>query len=361
MTAFPKDCTACVQDLWRYVRGSIVRVMRLVLHGQSSFAHWLTASSCTPYEERSGKQVLKDCEPVPESVSFLEGLFPYLPQPYHVTVLERNKAPLPEAVSHISVYRYSPRIFCKIESGVYASCPELCLTQLASSLTLHELILAASVLCGIYRRNPLDGALEKRLPLTTRAKILAFLQRNPRIHGSKKVREAVRWVTEKAASPPEAVLAMMLRLPFRLGGFQLEGFKVNCRIEPSRRARAIAGRSTLVPDILFSEARLALEYDSTAEHTSAQQLTLDAKKRSALEADGYKVVTVTARQMQNAEEMRKVALQVYKRLGLRFRPRCSDFGERQQAVIGVGRMLDRFFRDCERGEAVQRCSECASR
>lgn len=318
--------------------------MRLVLYGQSSFSHWLTAGSCTPFEHRAGKRLLKDCEPTPESVAYLERTFPHLPKPYHFCVPTRNKKQLPEAVSHVSVYKHSPRIFCRASVGVFTASPELCLTQLGTALPFPELLLAINVLCGIFLKDPADGHLEKRQPLTNCRKILTFLQLNPGIPGSKNVRAALRWATENVASPPEALLAMMLGLPFRLGGFQLGNFKVNHRITPSQKAQSLAGRRTLVPDILFEEARLVLEYDSTAEHTSAQQLTRDAKKRLALEADGYKVITVTARQMASEDEMQQVADQVYRHLGLRFRPQSSAFARNQRELLQASRLLDRSLR-----------------
>lgn len=97
---------------------------------------------------------------------------------------------------------------------------------------------------------------------------------------------------------------MVFGLPYRYGGFQLSDLAVNRRLRPSHKDQQIARRTTLVPDILFADARLAIEYDSTAEHTSSSQLTRDAQKRLALEADGYKVVTVTAGQIGSSGEMR---------------------------------------------------------
>lgn len=185
--------------------------------------------------------------------------------------------------------------FCRVESGVFASCPELCFVQLAQSLPFHELVRAGNVLCGrFYLDAGKGGELGRREPLTSKRRIEAFLRANPGIKGVKEARRALPWVTEGAASPPEAFLAMVFGLPYRYGGFQLSDLAVNRRLRPSHKAQQIARRTTLVPDILFADARLAIEYDSTAEHTSSSQLTRDAQKRLALEADGYKVVTVTA-------------------------------------------------------------------
>lgn len=323
----------------------IVVGMRIVLYGQSAFSYWLTASSCMPFQSRLGKRMLKDCEPTPDSVAYLEQSFPSLPQPYHLWVPARNKKKLSEAVPHVSVYRHSSRILCRITDGVFAASPELCLLQMGNALSFHELLLASNMLCGIFRKNPGDGRLEKRPPLSSKRKSLTFLVHNPHIPGSKAVRAVLRWTTENTASPPEAILAMMLGLPFRLGGFQLDGFEVNRRISVSQKAQVLAGRRTLVPDILFEEPRLVLEYDSTAEHTSALQLSRDAKKRMALEADGYKIITITAKQLYSGEEMKRVAKQVYQHLGLRFRPQSCAFASNQRKLLQAGQLPGRHFRD----------------
>lgn len=323
----------------------IVRVMRIVFYGQSAFSYWLTASSCAPPEARVGMRFLKDCEPTPDAISYLEQMFPRIPQPYHVLVDKRTKKRLREAALHLCVYRPAARSFCRIAAGVLVSSPELCLVQLARAFNFAELLFAANILCGIFYKSAHDGSLQKRSSLTSKRKIGTFLGNNPGIPGSEAVRRVLPYVTEGVASPPEAVIAMMLGLPFRLGGFQLDEFQMNCRITPSLKARAIAGRATLVPDVLFADARLALEYDSTAEHTSGNQLARDSKKRLALEADGYKVITVTAGQLRSAADMQLVAREVYRHLGRRFRPRSGSFDRRQREVVQSVSVIDRLFCD----------------
>lgn len=103
-----------------------------------------------------------------------------------------------------------------MESGVFASCPELCFVQLAQSLPFHELVRAGNVLCGrFYLDAGKGGELGRREPLTSKRRIEAFLRANPGIKGVKEARRALPWVTEGAASPPEAFLAMVFGLPYR--------------------------------------------------------------------------------------------------------------------------------------------------
>ena len=64
------------------------------------------------------------------------------------------KAPLPQAVTHVSIYPYREKPFVRIADGVYASCPELCFVQLALVLPLHELLKAGDALCGTFFIDP---------------------------------------------------------------------------------------------------------------------------------------------------------------------------------------------------------------
>ena len=324
-------------------RGLRMPRMRLILFGISAFSYWLCAPSAPDASCKVSAKILKNCEPVLEALRHLEGIFPFLPRPHHVSTTSHTKRPLSEAICHLMVRMPKGKDFCRVESGVFVSCPELCFVQLAQSLPFHELVRAGNVLCGrFYLDAGKSGELGQREPLTSKRRIEAFIRANPGIKGVKEARRALPWVTEGAASPPEAFLAMVFGLPHRYGGFQLSGLAVNRRLRPSHKAQQIARRTTLVPDILFADARLAIEYDSTAEHTSSSQLTRDAQKRLALEADGYKVITVTAGQIGNSGEMRRIAKQCYRRRGKRFRPQSKEFANQQALLFRMGWSLEDY-------------------
>ncbi|WP_296009572.1 hypothetical protein [uncultured Adlercreutzia sp.] len=307
--------------------------MRIFLHGTTDFAYWLTAPYPPLAADRVGSGALTDCEPTRHSVDYTHERFPFLPMPLHVCTSSKRLRPIEGAVKHLATKRPDGKAYCRIGNGIFAAGPELCFVQLGQTLSFHELVLAGNVLCGTFFLSPSnEGRLEKRRPLTTKRRLGAFLRANPGLWGAKKAREALRWVVEGAASPPEAFLAMIFGLPFRYGGFQIAGLKINKRITPSRKAQRIAHRATLVPDILIPDAKIAIEYDSTTEHADAPRLTRDAQKRLALEADGYKVVTVTARQLGSCSEMERIATEVYHARNLRLRPQSRDF-EAQQALL----------------------------
>ena len=198
--------------------------------------------------------------------------------------------------------------FLRIDHGVIVPCPELCFLQLAQSLDLLPLIQAGCFLCATFGLDPsVPSGLMGRTPLTSPRRIGADPERCPGHDGLTRVREALRFVCAEAASPPEVFMRLVLGLPARLGGFGLSGSVMNKRIKPSKRAKALAGRESLVPDLYLPDCKLDIEFDSNAEHLTARQATLDATKRMALESDGLKVITVTTSQLASASAMRHVA------------------------------------------------------
>lgn len=310
--------------------------MRAILHGISVFSHWLTASA-RPDALGAGCLTLKDCGASRSIVSYLAQSFPLIPQPYHVLVPAGVRSFLPEAVAHSSTYEYDDRSFVRIGHGVFASCPELCFVQLMQCLPFHAAVHAGNALCGTFFLDP--SRLERlgsRVPLTTVQRIEGYLQQNPGLYGIQNARRVLRWVVDGVASPPESFLAMALGLDQRYGGYGVPNLVVNERIVPSKKAQGIAGRETLKPDLCCRAARLVIEYDSNAEHLTPQQIMRDATKRLALEADGFKVITVTALQLGNRQEVRHVAEQACARMGRRLRIQSRRFEEQQARLFRMG-------------------------
>ncbi len=319
--------------------------MRIFLYGISSFSYWLSAS-CRPDSSCAvGTNALKSCVPSRRAVSYLEESFPQIPKPYHVLVRTHAKSPVPEAIAHVSIFSYREKPFLRVGNGVFASCPELCFVQLALCLPFHELVKAGDALCGTFFISPDSrGGLNDRMPLTSKKRIESFVRRNPGLRGSKAARRALGSVVDGAASPPEAFLWSALSLSQRYGGYGIPHLAMNRRIRPSKRARRIARRETLVPDISNSVARLAIEYDSNAEHLTSRQLSRDAAKRLALEADGFKVITVTTRQLSDCQEMRNVAEQVSKRMGRRLEVKGKSFAVSRRLLYATGWSLKSYHR-----------------
>lgn len=329
----------------RYAWAVKLPCMRFVLYGTSSFSYWLSAP-CRPSSKSAvGTNALKRCVPTARTVAYLEKIFPQIPQPYHALVPDHRKSTVPQAVTHVSIYPYREKPFVRIADGVYASCPELCFVQLALVLPLHELLKAGDALCGTFFVDPSSrNGLGSRTPLTSKRRIESFVRRNAGLRGSAAAKSALRFVADNAASPPEAFLWSVLSIPHRYGGYALPGLEMNRRVRPSKKARKIAKRETLVPDLCHSESRLAIEYDSNAEHLTSRQIAKDSSKRLALEADGYKVISVTTRQLCDRSEMRSVAHEAGSRMSWRIQIRAKSFGNAQRKLYATGWSLRAYHR-----------------
>lgn len=317
--------------------------MRVLLQGISGFSHWLSVPAAPLADNAVPCRIVDGCEATQPVAKHLAAFFPHIPQPYQVLVPQGSRSSIDQIVSHGSTYRYRGKPFVRIGHGVFAPVPELCFVQLARQLSFHELIHAGNALCGTFYVDPAaPGGLGSRAPLTTVKRIEMFVRHNPGMHGIQKARTALKWVVDGIASPPESFLWMVLGLEHRHGGYHLPGLVVNRRIVPSKKAQQIAGRSTLVPDLCCLEARLAIEYDSNAEHLTPQQVKRDATKRLALEVDGFKVIAVTALQLGNCGEMRTVAEQACHRMGKRFRLQSDRFGEEQHRLFRMKWGFDQY-------------------
>lgn len=318
--------------------------MRIFLYGTTAFSHWLVEPSTRDSLKPVSAKAMRDCDPTPESLAYLENSFPHLAKPYHCMVAQRKRRSLPDASTHICTFPFKGSPFLRVGNGVYAASPELCFVQLACTLPFHELVKAGSALCSAYRFHPAArNKLADRHPLTSASRINAFLRRNPGLRGAKAARVALGSLVNDAASPPEAFLATTLGSLHRYGGFQLPDLQTNRRLRPSRAARAIVRQETIIPDISHFGARLAIEYDSNSEHLTPQQIAKDARRRLALEADGYKVITVTARQLASPMDMKRVAVEAGKRLGHRIRPQGKRFKQQQLQLFRTGWSLDAYL------------------
>ena len=310
--------------------------MRVFLHGISALQWWTRARTRgeSSGAKGLGVEALRECVPSARVVRYLAEIFPFLERPYHVLVASSSER---RAVSHAVVHRcgypFPEGSFVRVADGVYAPCPELCFVQIAGCTPLLPAIKEGHALCGSFALcDSSETGLVERLPLTTVDSLRRFAKENSGLRGSAAAIRTLRHVKDGSASPRETDLAMRLMLPVRLGGFGLDGAVLNCRIDPSKRAGLLADVSYFVGDLCWPSAKLVIEYDSNL-HLSPRQLARDARKRSALEADGYAVITVTSPQLDDPSEMMRVALRAAQRLGKRLRIQVDDFADRQKKLF----------------------------
>ncbi|MCL1895345.1 MAG: hypothetical protein FWG03_02225 [Clostridiales bacterium] len=121
-------------------------------------------------------------------------------------------------------------------NGLMVSSPEFCFLQMAGQLTLAKLIELGYELCGVYSmpnaddKNVPERGFYNRQPLTSIKKLKAFLDSMPGVKGRKKAMRALRYLRDGSASPMETKLAILLTLPYMLGGYGFSLPEMNKRI-----------------------------------------------------------------------------------------------------------------------------------
>ena len=179
---------------------------------------------------------------------------------------------------------FPPGSFVWDARGFAVPAPELLALLLGRALSSGRLLMVLSELCGLYALGA-AGAVAVP-PLTTCEKIEAYAcelaalrrglgQRVPR--GMPAVLESLPHVAERAASPTEAAIALLLGLPADVGGFGLPAASLNQKI-------VVAG-SEYVCDLAWNDGSCLLEYQGET-HKQRWRRASDRRKHNALRGDG---------------------------------------------------------------------------
>lgn len=270
-----------------------------------------------------------------------------LDEPFMRNALKIDDAPLHCLVDSPKKRRRRQGFICHADSfgqsvvesiiaGVFVSTPECLFFQLARSLPTIDAVRLGFELCGTYSLHHDNDGFFKRPPLTTTAKIDAYLKRRRDARFPRDVKHTssiLRLVVDGSASPRETALAILLTAPLSQGGYGLPRPKLNHCIAVPDRIRHRLAKSRYLCDAFWPEAGIALEYDSDAFHADGQKIAQDSDRRSALLILGIKVITVTNRQISFAASMDRAAWALGKELGHRIRwDKCRDYKVRQQLL-----------------------------
>jgi very-short-patch-repair endonuclease len=265
---------------------------------------------------------------LPETKGFLEKVSSQFALPLHVLVGSSNARKATQAL-HCHIYsEASPEgSFIEIAEGVSVCSPELCFVQMANELSLEKTIMLGFEFCGSYRlgnREDESRGFRDDLPLTSVAKLKAYIEKVPSIKGKAQASRALQFVSDNSASPMETILTMLLTLPYRLGGYGFEMPILNHPIATVSFARNKA-KKLYRCDLFWPKQRIALEYDSEAYHANQSQMIKDAIRRNSLTAAGITLITVTKKQVNEVEKLRELAGMLEKLLGRRLNCRNEDF------------------------------------
>lgn len=208
--------------------------------------------------------------------------------PTHVLVDRKGRSVVSDFLCcHVWSHPIPPGSFVSPVRGIHVSTPEFCFLQLASALSRVDLIRLGYELCSTYRLDPAceRGFCERR-QLTTRERILGFLEGAGDTLQAKKAADALVWVADGSASPRETITSMLVSLPVGMGGREVGVPVLNWEVPkadgPKRRI-----------DLYWPTHRFGLEYDSDLEHADAQGMASDSIREKEIELEGIRLARVT--------------------------------------------------------------------
>lgn len=230
-----------------------------------------------------------------------------------------------------------PKSICEIGDGVYTISPELCLVRLASRVSRLELLRHATDLLGIFSRSYMNRTdLVERRPVMTKESLAEYISHAGHISGTKILRRVLPWLRAHSASPRETSMLLMLTLPTRVGGMGISRFAANVAIPLSEEALLLTQKSYLVGDAVYlydkenesDEDKFGpiLEYNSSTNHDTEEQLEFDFEKITALQRMGLTVIPVSTRQFNSFASFEQIVERVRELIGQREKPQRGRRG-----------------------------------
>lgn len=244
---------------------------------------------------------------------------------------------------HICNSKVLPSMLLPIDTDLkgFVTSPEFTYLQVASKLDFIGTILAGSALCSDYflNQNGHGGVSQRQNgPLTNRAAIAKFLAMQERKRGIIPAKRALQHIVEKARSPREASLALLLCLPYNLGGFNLGTVELNRPIELENR---YGEKITRIPDLTIQlkdkrrkQATVLLDYDPAVTHAGGQRVTRDLDRENEL-VTGVQCphFSVSSEMLKSYESVQGLVRQIRASTGITARDTTiSDLEERQRAL-----------------------------
>lgn len=307
--------------------------MPIVLCNISALMYWRSARSAMRAHKEVSHAKTKMAG-VPTSTSPLPDALQELEHPLHILVTsasERRSSKI--FTSHVWSGKLPKGFILDTARGFYVCSPELCFIQMAQVLSLPKLIELGYELCGTYQVT--GNTLRERQPLTTVSRLKQCVAKGSFFRGAKKAARALRFVADNAASPREALVTMLLCLPYSLGGYGIALPFLNYRIESKKESAPGHRAGYFVCDLFWRDLQLAIEYDSDLYHTGSRRIAHDATRRAALAAEGITVVSVTRQQVNSYGDMKNVAHLIARANGKKLQYKEPRFTQRCRALRGT--------------------------
>jgi very-short-patch-repair endonuclease len=192
----------------------------------------------------------------------------------HVTVPSPDRAPVRQLV--IGHSRHGEPIDTREWNGLRVSSPERAWCELGATLKLPDLVAAG------------DYLIHHRLPITTRGRLTDAAARYARGRGSRELIEAIALLDDRAESPQESRLRVILT---RAGIATVSNLTIRTRRGETFRA-----------DLAIPDHGILIEYQGDY-HRDPQQYRADMTRISKLEADDHYVILVNANDLADPTEL----------------------------------------------------------
>lgn len=193
-------------------------------------------------------------------------------------------------------------------------------TELLRWENIANLVRAAQVLTDFmstYRYVPNNGDSSYGIvygekPIVTPESFAAFLAEV----GSSRGVERARWVAKaafaNAASPMETMIALLISIPKKLGGFGLPRPELNWEFCVDAEKRELSSQDSFVLDLCWPSKHLAVEYYGFNEHFAAgpHKVASDAARANSLTALGWTVLHVTYDQVKTLSSISLLAREI---------------------------------------------------
>ena len=229
--------------------------------------------------------------------------------------------------SHCYEGRVPPGSILRYDEGVYVASPDFNLLLQSADLHVVQLAQLLGRYWGTFSTEvDRDGFLLERAPLTGEMDLMQYLADVKGVHGVGNLRSAAKYVCERAASPQEVNLQLILCLPYACNGFALPKPQMNYRIDLECEERAFYDASHIRIDLYWPKARFGLEYLGEKEHHG--KMIEDVSRWYAARKGKVELWPVTKAQLSDPVAMnfiaRKVAARVRKKPSALHWPTLSE-------------------------------------
>lgn len=291
-----------------------------------------------------------------------------LGSPVHVLVFDRAKRTGAQSIKrHLWTGELPSGAIWDIEGFGQITSPVMTLFLMARELSAVQLAMAMCEFCGgfsVFRPTreteellratrsweKLDSyagwvrvkdysarptGLWKRPSLVEPDELRAFIKETEGIRGCRTFARAVHMVAGFTRSPFEVQTALLMLLPRRLGGYGLS-IETDKEIKLTRSAQRLAPQGRAYSDIYIvsSDGKRAIDFECQGGviHSGEAASIDDARRTTALESMGIKVVLATYDQVRDAASFEVLMEYVFQELHLRFRKKSAEERERERLL-----------------------------